>query len=74
MQQMGQIKSKLKGPIDLRSRWSDTFVFILFIFLEREREEGRGGQKERGRERILSRLGARCEPDVGLNLTTLMRS
>ena len=46
------------------------FFFSLFIYFERKREMEE--QKERGRERIPSRLCAvSADPDTGVNLTTM---
>ena len=45
--------------------------FLMFLFILRERVSAGEGQRERGRERIPSRLCAvSAEPDAGLDLTT----
>ena len=50
-----------------RKKTSLRLLSCCCCFLRVVGQRGRGG----GRERILSRLQARAEPDVGLNLTTL---
>ena len=55
---------------------NEKYGFFKFIYLERERDgactRGGEGQRERGRQRIPSRLPAvSAEPDVGLELTIL---
>ena len=48
------------------------FIYILFVYYflpQEEREHAR--ERDKGRERILSRLQSSVEPDVGLDPMTL---
>ena len=45
-------------------------IFLKFIYLEREKETAGEAQRQRGRERIPSRLcSVNTEPNMGLELT-----